>query len=125
MNAEPDTRLDGGIYRMLRKVKRGPRAIPPFYQEFEIRHNVFFLRSFWHRLRGVMSDMYTARMALQNGEDHRTWAYPNVTRNCAWDCPFLRICPMFDDGSGVEDAIRDEFVTGDPYDYYEAGKETE
>jgi hypothetical protein len=112
------TRVDGGIYRMLKKVKRGPRAIPPYYQELTIRHNVFFLRSFWQRLRGTLTDMYTARRAIESGEDHMYHAYPTPTRDCSWSCPFLKICPMFDDGSGADDALRDAFTRTDPYDYY-------
>ena len=42
--------------------------------------------------------MYEARRALEDGEPHQFWAYPTPNRTCSWDCPFLRICPMFDDG---------------------------
>lgn len=112
------TRVDGGIYRMLKKVKRGPRAIPPYYQELVVRHNVFFLRSFWQRLRGTLTDMYNARRAIESGEDPMYHAYPTPTRDCSWSCPFLKICPMFDDGSGAADALRDAFTRTDPYDYY-------
>jgi len=28
------------------------------------------------------------------------------------------VCPMFDDGSRVEDALQAHFIAGDPYDYY-------
>jgi RecB family exonuclease len=122
-SGDPRTRVDGGIYRLLRKVKRGPRAVPPFYRELTIRHNVFFLRSFWRRLQGTLTQMYEARRALENGEAHQFWAYPTPTRTCSWDCAFLRICPMFDDGSGVEHALADEYVRGDPYDYYRSEDE--
>ena len=118
---DPATRVDGGMYRLLKKVKRGPRAVPPFYRELTIRHNVFTLRSFWRRLQGMLTDLYTARSALEDGEPHQFWAYPTPTRTCSWDCPFLKVCPMFDDGSGVEDALNDEYVRVDPYDYYRVG----
>lgn len=115
------SRVDGGIYRLLKKVKRSARAIPPYYQELVIRHNVFFLRSFWARLRGTLSAMFIARSSIEAGGDPLYHAYPTPTRDCSWSCPFLKICPMFDDGSGAEDALRDAFVKSDPYDYYKDG----
>jgi RecB family exonuclease len=115
------TRVDGGMYRLLKKVKRGPRATPPFYRELTIRHNVFTLRSFWRRLTGMLTEMFNTRQALEAGEPHQFWAYPTPNRTCSWDCQFLRICPMFDDGSGVDDALNDEYVRADPYDYYRSG----
>jgi hypothetical protein len=30
----------------------------------------------------------------------------------------VRVCPMFDDGSRVEDALEAHFVKSDPYGYY-------
>lgn len=126
VNPESDasgTRVDGGMYRLLKKVKRGPRAIPPFYKEMTVRHNVFTLRSFWRRLQGILTDLFDTRQALEAGEPHQFWAYPTPTRTCNWDCPFLKICPMFDDGSGVEDALDAEYVRADPYDYYRSGGE--
>jgi len=122
LQGDPKTRVDGGMYRLLKKVKRGPRAMPPFYRETTIRHNVFFLRSFWRRLQGMLTDLFNARQALESGEPHQIWAYPTPTRTCSWDCPFLKVCPMFDDGSGVEDALNDEYVRVDPYDYYRVGE---
>lgn len=40
-------RSEGGIFTMLRKVKRGAYAKPPFYDQIEVRHNAFTLRSFF------------------------------------------------------------------------------
>lgn len=115
---DKSTRIDGAVYRMLKKVKRGPRAIPPFYQEVTVRHNVFTLRSFWRRLQGLLIDMYTTRRAIEEGGDTQMLAYPTPNRNCTWDCPFFKICFMFDDGSGVDDALDADFVRHDPYAYY-------
>ena len=113
-----ERRIDGGIFRLLRKVKRGPRATPPFYQDMFISHNDFTLRSFWAQLAGVLQEVYDAKSALEAGADPMTIAHPNPTRDCTWICPFFTICPMFDDGSNVEGAIADNFEEVDPYDYY-------
>ena len=40
-------RSEGGIFTMLKKVKRSANARPPFFEQIEVRHNVFALRSFW------------------------------------------------------------------------------
>ena len=111
-------RIDGGIFRLLRKVKRGPRAQPPFYQDMFISHNDYTLRSFWTQLSGVLQELYDVKAALDAGGDPMQLAHPNPTRDCTWICPFFHICPMFDDGSNVESAIEDQYEVHDPYGYY-------
>ena len=113
-----ERRIDGGIYRLLRKVKRGPRANPPFYQDMFISHNEFTLRSFWVQLSGVLQEMYDVKDLLNKGGDPMRLAPPNPTRECTWICPFFSVCPLFDDGSNVEGALEDNYETVDPYDYY-------
>ena len=113
-----DVRIEGGIYRLLKKVKRTARAMPPFYEDIEIRHNKYTLRAFWAQLQGVLSDMVTTRDALLRGEDPMVHAYPNPTRDCTWQCPFITVCPMFDDGSDVDSAVMDMYEEYDPYGYY-------
>lgn len=123
-NDDPSERISGGVYRMLRKVKRGPQAKPPFYREITVRHNTFAMRSFWKRLHGTLNEMLRLRKALDRGMDHREVAYPTPTRDCRWKCKFYPICPLFDDGSGAEDALKDSYEIGDPYAYYEDRPET-
>jgi PD-(D/E)XK nuclease superfamily len=114
-----EVRCDGGMYRLLKKVKRGPSARPPFYEQMEVRHNIFMLRSFWARLHGMLTDMLATKDALDDGADPMVVAYPTPNRNCAWDCNFFAICPMFDDGSAAESAVEMAYTTGDPFAYYE------
>lgn len=111
-------RSEGGIFTMLRKVKRGTYAKPPFYDQFEVRHNQFALRSFWQRLEGTLEDMLRVRDALDAGESHYKHAYPRPSRDCKWKCQFFSICPLVDDGSAAEAAISDAFEVSDPYGYY-------
>jgi len=115
---DKDQRLAGGVFRMLKKVKRGVRATPPFYRQHEVRHNVFTLRSFWTRLQGVLTDMLYARQQLDEGTDHRLVVYPTPTRDCTWWCPFFQVCPLMDDGSDVDSMLNDLYVRADPYAYY-------
>ncbi len=111
-------RSEGGIFTMLRKVKRGAYAKPPFYDQIEVRHNQFALRSFWQRLEGTLDDMLRVRDALDAGESHYRYAYPKPSRDCKWKCQFFAICPLVDDGSAAEAAISDAFEVSDPYGYY-------
>lgn len=111
-------RSEGGIFTMLKKVKRSANAKPPFYDQIEVRHNVFALRSFWQRIHGVLTDMMNARKTLDEGGDHRFIAYPHPTRDCKWKCSFFTICPMFDDGSAAEAALEDAYEVSNPYAYY-------
>lgn len=118
MNTPEERRIAGSQVVLLRKVKRGTRAKPPFYEMVDIRHNVFTLRAFWTRLQGTLADMLMVTKMLDNNEDHRRIVYPTPTRDCSWICPFFTVCPMFDDGSGAEDLIAANFTVGDPYGYY-------
>lgn len=118
INTPEERRIAGSQVVLLRKVKRGTRAKPPFYEMVDIRHNVFTLRSFWTRLQGVLGDMVKVKTMLDNDEDHRRVVYPTPTRDCSWICPFFSVCPMFDDGSGADDLIAANFTVGDPYGYY-------
>lgn len=111
-------RSEGGIFTMLKKVKRTANAKPPFYEQMEVRHNQFALRSFWNRLHGTVSDMLKVRKALEEGQDHFYVAYPRPSRDCKWKCQFFAICPLFDDGSAAEHAINELYKVDDPYGYY-------
>lgn len=111
-------RSEGGIFTMLKKVKRSANARPPFYDQIEVRHNVFALRSFWQRINGVLSDLMGTRDQLDKGADHRFVAYPRPSRDCKWKCQFFTVCPLLDDGSAAEQAISEMFDVGDPYGYY-------
>lgn len=112
-------RCEGGLFILLKKVRRTASARPPFYDKIEVRHNVFALRSFWARLHGTIADLMSVRTALDAGADPHYVAYPRPSRDCSWSCEFYGICTLFDDGSAVEHAIADAYVETDPYEYYE------
>lgn len=113
-------RCDGGIFTMLRKVKRTANARPPFYEQIEVRHNIFTLRSFWNRIHGTISDLLRVRKGLDEGGEHSTLAYPRPSRDCKWKCQFFAVCPLLDDGSAAEQAISEMYEVADPYGYYKS-----
>lgn len=112
-------RVDGALYTMMLRSKRTARASGPFYEQIHIRFNNTEQQNMIRRVTGIMDDMDRVVRQLNAGVDHRLIAYPNpMTDRCSWDCPFVRVCPMFDDGSRVDDAMRDLFVeNANPYAY--------
>jgi len=115
-------RSEGGIFTLLKKVRRTAAAKPPFYDHIEIRHNIFTMRSFWQRIHGTIADLMRIRTALDAGENPAFHVYPRASRDCKWKCQFFAICPMFDDGSAVEQALSDSYEEKDPYAYYDTDK---
>ena len=121
LRPDESERVAGALYNMLRKVKRGVTARPPFYQRAEVLHNAHTVDSFRLRLRGTVSRILDTRQRLDSGADHREVAYPTPTRDCAWRCDFFAICTLLDDGSRADAAIAQFYEPGDPLSYYISG----
>lgn len=111
---------DGGVYNMLRKVKRTKTATPPFFDRYEYAFNVNRLRSHWYRIYGEVEDVLETTAKLDRGDDHRMRAYANPTRDCDWKCEFRSLCPMLDDSpEGAEAYIAEAYEVGDPLARYD------
>lgn len=119
VDTDTDTWTDGGIVNMLRKSKRTARAKPPFYKRKEVRHSIHELRNFYVRTSGELLRILQATQALDSGVDHHLVVPPSPTRDCSWDCPFVQLCPMMDDGSDVDGYIDTVFIVGDPLARYD------
>lgn len=113
--AEP---TDGGIYNMLRKVKRTAAAKPPFYERVEVRYNTEVLRSMWLRTLKVIEEIVAGRAALDAGCDHRYLMYPRPDPTCTWKCPHINLCPMMDDGSNWQGMVAEHYEHVDPHERY-------
>jgi len=111
--------VDGGVYNLLKKVKRSGTAKPPFYERINVRFNDTTLKNFWTRIHGELRDMIRVRDELDAGADHRLVAYPSPSRDCTWKCPFFSACPMFDDGSNVEGWLDAHSEVSNPYARYD------
>lgn len=116
-----EQRTGGGLYTMLRKVKRTARAKPPFYMEETVRHNLDTLRAYYHHVAAVAAEIVWAERRLAEGMDPRSVAVPNPTRDCSWDCEFLAVCSMFDDGSDAEGMVESIYKVGDHMARYKDG----
>lgn len=121
--AATEERTDGGLYNMLRKVKRTKTATPPFYGRHEVRHNIHQLRGYWLRVFGEVSEIVRTKELLDEGTDHRIVCYPSPKQECTWDCDFLPLCPLLDDGSDGEGLIADFYEAGNPFERYADSKE--
>lgn len=121
---EGEARCEAALYNMLRRVKRTASANPPFYERIEVHHNEHELVSYHRRLLGAASDVVQAERRLAAGANPMMVAYPTPRRECAWDCDFFPVCPMFDDGSRVEDALNALYVEVDPMARYADTKGT-
>lgn len=112
-------RTDGGLYTMLRKVKRTASARPPFYGQVEVRFNKAVLKNMWIRVHKVIEEIVQARQALDAGSDHNYVCPPTPSRYCTWGCPHYAICPMMDDGSNYEGLMAEYYVHVDPNERYQ------
>lgn len=120
---QKDLWVDGGIFNQLRKVKRGPRAKPPFYLRTTVRHNADSLNSMYKRTFQTVNEIVDLRQQLDDGIDHQQIAYPHPTKDCSWMCPLASgLCSMLDDGSDWRGFLENEWVHTDPYlRYHESG----
>ncbi len=126
LSAETDERSDGSILNMLRRVKRTVTAKPPFFMRFEVPHNRDELRTFYIRVRGVISDILHAESRLTAGEDPMAVVYPTVDRSCTWQCDYFSVCSMMNDpNKHADDLIELTFERHDPNARYSSatGKE--
>ena len=91
----------GAIHNMLRRVKRTARATPPFYGRRQVVFNDTQLRNHYRHLDRTIKVATEQRRYLPGVLDEYLpgAAVPTPNQNCTWDCPFLGVCPMMDDGS--------------------------
>lgn len=112
----------GILYNMLKKNKRTSRAKPPFYGRLVIPHNIHELRNHWQHVLSTAREIQKVRVRLDAGESHHRVVPPSPDKNCTWKCEFFHICPMFDDGSRVEDAIEAIYEERDPLERYQGAE---
>lgn len=119
--AEPDERpAVGVVWNMLRRVKRGPKAKPPFYARHEVYITETMLNRYWDQLFGQITDIHRVEEALDGGADHQVVAYPSPHQDCSWKCPYFGVCGLMNDpASDYESVLEFNFEIGDPLKRYE------
>lgn len=113
----------GVLWRGLRRVKRTAAAKPPFYREEIVRHNIEELRNHWRHVVATAIEIDRAQAELEAGRDPHLVAPPSPDKDCKWSCDFFALCPMFDDGSRVEEALAANFEVRDPLERYDGADE--
>lgn len=125
--------VTNGIIRTARRVKRGPRAKPPFYMNTPFRHDPEQLAATLLSTQQVVGEIMNARQILdaaqQNGGQPEQLHFIQLTaarpvpiiKDCTRMCPLAGgLCQMMDRGLGWIDALwrSGKFVSGDPYARY-------
>ena len=117
---EGERRCDGALYNMIKRTKRSSRAVPPFYDRIEVRHNPHELAAYRRRMLAASGNILDAIERLDAGDSHFDVVYPSPRGECKWDCDFFAVCNLFDDGSaGTDDMINILYKTVDPRDRYD------
>jgi hypothetical protein len=125
--------VSGGIINTLRRVKRTGSSKPPYYQRDEFRYTDEELDATLARVTTICSDIADARDLLDVTYEQykgsldavnrvqRRHLYPSPRpHECRWDCPFVTLCPMMDDGSDWPGVLTQSgrYRQDDPYQYY-------
>lgn len=109
---------------MARRVKRGSDAKPPYYKRINVIHNKDEILHHIRHMVAIGNQIENARSALDSGVEHHDIVPPSQRQDCAHDCEFFRVCPMFDDGSNAELYLSRQFKVGDPNERYKKGDVT-
>ncbi len=125
--------VDGGIVRTLRRVKRTAKSSPPYYAADSFRYSPERIAAAELRIAAVCREIVAARHELDHvyryyrgdletvNRVQRYALYPSQAfGGCkSWECPFVTLCPMMDDGSDWPGVIRDSgrFAQRNPYQY--------
>lgn len=122
MTQPEGTWSDGALYNVLKKVKRGKQAKPPFYGRFEVNHNDDQIASYELHMKRKITKIFELEALLKDAtiEEQAHIAEPSPDDSCSWKCQFFALCPLFDDGSRAEDMVREEFRERDPLARYAA-----
>jgi RecB family exonuclease len=109
---------DGILLNMARRVKRTPRAKPPFYGRYEVRHSVEELRKHYEHVVGIGDQITKAHQRLDAGESHHVVCPPAPSRAHLWSCACAPLGSMPDDGSDVEAYLEEFYEWHDPMERY-------
>jgi hypothetical protein len=114
----PEERCGSGVWRMLRKVKRAKDGDGDFFMDYQASYNDDVVEAMRRRYMIMAGEMHNLEQFILRTEGETMLAYPSPDFRCSWDCPYKHECPMFDDGSRVREALRDQYVEFDPYARY-------
>lgn len=108
---EDGVQYRGAVHNILRRTQRTSRAVPPFYGRHALHFTVDQLRKHYRKMDARIQRMVPLAAGIEAGtidlDDPRLGTF--VHRDCDWRCPFIEVCPMFDDGSDWEWSLNELF----------------
>lgn len=110
--------LSGTMINIFRKVKTNKTKKEIIIRE-TVRYNRKETDNYIRRLEVIGTEIKRVRDQLDNGEDPTLVAYPHMTNDCTWICPFFSSCHMFDDGSYWEEMLDKNYEKHDANARYE------
>ena len=116
--SETEHRVDGGIYRVLKKVLRAPSLKGSAFKEYYTHLSRTDIESYYRKLVNTLQQMINVRDRLDSGENHLDVVWNNFVRDCSWKCPFYNSCPLLDDGSDFEGYSEEYLEVINPYERY-------
>lgn len=112
------------LHNNLRRVKHTATSNPPYYSREPVTFNNRQLDNHRHHMTQVLTEMVTMYQYLEAGGDIHA-AYPNPTKDCRWDCPFIGVCAMVDDGSDYQGFLDTYYEESATIDYLETEEDDE
>lgn len=102
--------IDAATFRhtQLKKVLRTPQAAPPFYMRHPTTVSREQREAHRRHLGATITKMVAAvQMVEQNIDYHHDYLEPTPTRDCGWDCDFIAVCPLMDQGDYWQTALEE------------------
>jgi hypothetical protein len=93
-----------------KKNKRTATAKPPFFERHSVGYTAAQKRTYLQHLGGMLSDIVSNMLTAQTSTDaHHSVLYPNPTNDCSWDCDFVSVCHMMDQGDDWRGYLLDNY----------------
>lgn len=93
-----------------KKNKRTAAARPPFFERHSTGYTAAQKETFLAHLGGLLDNIVTKMLVAQSTDTaHQSVMYPNPTDDCKWDCDFLGLCHMMDQGDDWRGYLRDNY----------------
>lgn len=95
-------------HTQLKKVLRTPQAKPPYFARHPTTVSIEQREKHRRHLGATVRKMVEAvQMVEQNIDYHHDFLEPTPTRDCGWDCDFLAVCPLMDQGDYWQTALEE------------------
>lgn len=112
--------IAGGVFTQLRKVLRGPRSKPPYYDRLEIPYSDAKLEAVERNITAEVSQVASIVEKLERGADHLDVAPYHPSWDCK-TCPFRLPCQEMQEGNvgGADRMLENLYTVGNPLQRYE------